>query len=190
MFLKESGLKSAMKQAYKKGCLMIGKYEERLYICGGYWEYECDTGFVPRSILGAVIEFAGRFPKAGTCLRANGEEVKEEEHRNQVDDRRYESLIKETPILIESQHGGMYRLFQEPETNLIMIAAESYAKMIDETQVDKKNGEIPPGLPRHNGYGILWKNNVSKYRIIGQKLDEQRESVLTELQAIDLIAAK
>lgn len=178
-----------MKQAYKYGNLLIGKANNRLYINGGYWETECSIRFVPRSILGAVIEFAGRFPEENECIRATRDGVETIDHHVCVMDGDFEYEIEETPLMIESDFGDHYRLMQDQEGK-ILIAAESYIRMIDTKQVNGTNGETMPDLPYHNGYSIIWTNNVSKYRIVAKKLENQREAIIKKMQDIELTIAK
>lgn len=87
MFLKPTILKKLMKEAHKSNRLTAAGLEDGLYLCGGYWELECQMPYIPKVILAQLVELFGKIPLPGECLKMNDGES--EDTRIQKKDRRH-----------------------------------------------------------------------------------------------------
>lgn len=74
MLISESGLKRAIKNAYKAGGYKIAKTEKRICIMAEDWYMDCMIDKMPTKILGTVVEHAGILPDTNEGLELSAYE--------------------------------------------------------------------------------------------------------------------
>lgn len=166
MFIKTAGFKKLIKEAYKGSGLRIGNTGNGLYIGGSYWVMQVKTGHIPKEKLAAIIELIGGIPLEGENMQIDksGEqyELQGNDLYNVIENAQSctESL-EVTDIIIEFPHGGQARALQHKETGFIRLVSEQFIKMIDNKEVNEREGHSKYEGPFTGRLpGIFWRNNI------------------------------
>ncbi len=189
MFLKPATLNALMKQAYRTGLTVARTEDDWLYIAGRYWEVSVKKEFVPRRTLGDIIALTGELPGPGERFVATKE-------GNQIELElplgvntgpfKGNGILTVTNVLLTGTSGIIQRLLQDEETGNIYVVNNVFVEIVDNRSIDKDNGEIPAGSLLFNPvYGILWRNNVCRFRA-NFRTDDRNGKILKNLEGADI----
>lgn len=188
MFLKPSVLNNLMKKAYKGG-LRVGRTEnDWIYLAGGYWETIIKREFIPKKTLGDIITLVGELPEKGECFLATkeGNQIECGVTLDVDDDEFKEATLTVTKLLLISHEGVVQRLLQDENTGRIYIVNNVFMSIVDNGLIEESKGEYGVFEPfYHPAHGILWKNNVCKFRA-HFRIDEKNGKTLKELKSVDI----
>lgn len=199
MFVKMSELKKLMKEAYKKGCLIIGNVEkkEELVIGGNWWTFGIHYDHAPKELKAAVIEYGGELPYEDFAYRAG-------EDGNQLlvgitdgtDPQQIFRTAEEEMLITKAviDFTEPVRLLQNGENGHIVGIKNRALRLLDLKELDYDGGEYEPQGPyRTKEDTICWGNNVCHLVIWPLKLlDEEKENeqkeFFRELEKIYLLS--
>ena len=185
MFLKPTILKKLMKEAHKSNHLTAAGLEDGLYLCGGYWELECQMPYIPKVILAQLVELFGKIPLPGECLKMNDGESEDTRIQKKIDATPYEDEILVTDVIVMSSRTAC-RVMQDPYTGQIMLIQNRIVDLIDETAIEEDKGEGTPLPALYNkNLGIYWQNNGMKFRTLHCR-NEKVEKIIKHLEQISL----
>ena len=181
MFVNPKELKKLMKEAFKANYLIVGRREDVYYIQGVYWKVLCKKEFVPKEILGAVIELTGEIPGDGECYCAGkeGNQMELNPMEIVIPDQAEEVVI--TDFILKSKHGVLQRIIQFPGSMHVYLINNKFAEMVSEIYCDEKNGEFFTDDPVCSvDHGVFWENNVMKFQVLFRE-DLEHESTLMKM---------
>lgn len=186
MFLRPSVLNSLMKKAYKSG-LKVGQTENGwIYIAGSYWETEIKREFIPKKTMGDLITLIGELPEPGGLIEYTKENSQYMEYATQIDTEPFKETLTVTDVLLIGTGGTIQRLLQDETTGNIYVINNVFIAVTDNNLIDEDNGELRADDLFYNPeYGILWKNNVCRFRA-HFRLDEKNNKVLSNLKGVDI----
>lgn len=183
MFLKPTILKKLMKEAHKSNRLTAAGLEDGLYLCGGYWELECQMPYIPKVILAQLVELFGKIPLPGECLKMNDGESEDTRIQKKIDDTPYEDEILVTDVIVMSGR-TVCRVMQDPYTGQIILIQNRIIDLIDKTAIEENEGE--PSIAYYNkNLGIYWHNSTMKFRAMHCR-SEKVEKIIKHLEQISL----
>ena len=183
MFLKPTILKKLMKEAHKSNHLTAAGLEDGLYLCGGYWELECQMPYIPKVILAQLVELFGKIPLPGECLKMNDGESEDTRIQKKIDDTPYEDEILVTNVIIMSGRTAC-RVMQDPYTGQIVLIQNRFIDLIDKTAIEENEGE--PSIAYYNkNLGVYWHNSTMKFRVMHCR-NEKAEKIIKHLEQISL----
>ena len=196
MFIKTSGFKKLIKEAYSGSGLRLANDGNGICIYGSYWMIWVAAGRIPKKELGAIIELTGELPKEGEAFRATkeGNQYELEEcaaYEEMETAKAYdcEDEIKTTNIVLLQDFGYPSRVLQRPEYGTILLVGERFIEMIDNTVVDYNGGETQAEGPLVGGLaGVIWKNNTMVFRV-WPRTSEKEEKLIKYLEQTDLSEA-
>ena len=183
MFLSEKRIKKMMKEEYKKGGLLVGNVDGRLYIGGTQWEMEFEKRFVTNGILGMVVDMARELPELNSMyMLMRGNYVQQEILRSMTFPVTY-IPVQITPVLQEEE--GLYRVLQGD--HITVRAKESLIQLIDRGELITKLNENEPLGPFYADNKLYWKNNTGMLRINCTDTECGSDAwIFDELSSIDI----
>lgn len=185
MFVATNELKKIMKEAYKGSNLIVGSRDGMYYLQGAYWKVLCKKAFVPKTVLGALIELTGEIPEDGECFCAGPEGNEKQENPMTIEMYGQRENVEVTDYLV-ARGETLQRVLQTVGGKIYLIN-NKFTKMISTKHCDSENGETEPEAPEIlNGYMGYWKNNVMEFTAVLRR-DERHEYILEQLQMIDLM---
>ncbi len=190
MFLKPSVLNRLMKQAYKKGLTLAMNEEGWLYIASDWWQVNIHKDFIPKRTLGDIITLTGELPKPGerfVTTKTEGNQM-EMELPLEIEESGFEenNLLTVTDLMLIGTQGTIQRLVQDEDTGHIYAVNNVFIDIIDNSQIDVREGEHPVREPLYNPIrGVLWKNNVCKLRVHFRS-DDKNAKIMQNIKGIDI----
>lgn len=189
MFLKSTGFKKLIKEAYSGPGLRMGNDGEGIYLSGGYWTIWVKVGKIPKKELAAIIELTGEIPAAGEHFIAtkdgNQYELEYRELCDIMDNaRNCETYLDTTSLSYHTCFGNVARILQEPHSKKTYTINERFIDMVDNTVVEYNDDESPAeGLLIGEKTGIFWFNNIMAIRVMCRD-DESVKHILEHLERI------
>lgn len=192
MFLRTNVLNNLMKQAYKSGLIVArsedAKGNEWIYLAGRYWATSIMREFIPKKTMGDIITLIGEFPEKGERFRATKE-------GNQIEVE-MPMMVREmgfgtrqltvTDVILLGSGGTEQRLLQDETTGEIYVMNNVFTALIDNEMIEEDKGECRvTELLYHPVFGILWQNNVCKFKA-HFRIDDKNEKLLKNLKGIDI----
>ncbi len=181
MFLNTKIVNKLIKEAFKTG-LVIAATKEHIHLEGTYWMIDIKRDFLPKEIMGKIIELTGWIPEPDVRVIADKDgwqyEVGVFEIEKEFDGKRLEV----TNVLIKSAWDTDQRILQD-ENGKTYLINNVFADMTKGTELEE--GEEFPGKPLYNEYGAEWKNNAGALYVRFRQ-DMQHERILEEMTKIDL----
>lgn len=201
MFIKMSEIKKLMKEALKKGSLLIGnatlaEENDGLVIVGGWWALGVLYDYAPKELKAAVMEYGGEIPFEGYTYRATTE-------GNQV--HTGISAAVNPAELFRMSHRKMIvskvcveftesvRLLQDQDSDHIVGVKNRCLNMFDLKELCYDFGEIEPEGPyRCDNDVVSWGNNmcwlsVWPYKLLGEEVDNERQQFINFLEETRLL---
>ncbi|MCD7882501.1 MAG: hypothetical protein LUI87_02165 [Lachnospiraceae bacterium] len=145
MFLKTSGFKRLLKEAYKGRGLHIGGTENTTILAGSYWAIEVFSHEIPKEKLAAIIELFGRLPNPGERWLLTKDGAQSE--LDIYDDYRAMENIRGLPVktnytrLLISTGGGTFRVLQAGNGRIDLID-ETVREMISQEEIQPGHGKL------------------------------------------------
>lgn len=193
MFLKSSGFKKLINEAYKGVGLSVGNDGNGYYIHGGYWVIWIRKGCILKKGLASIIELTGELPEPGTGFKATKagnqyemqwrEEFSAWENANTCDEE-----VEITPLTLKYASGQQARILQKVKDGQIILVNERFIEMVDNTEVEYEDGEtqaVGP-LTSRKYLGVFWKNERMALHVYPRTDDENRE-LIGYLEAFDIM---
>lgn len=197
MFLNKTIFKRMIKEAYGNSRLEVGRLFGGLLVSTGYCVLWVETGYEPKWLKAAVMEYAGELPETDEIFIASkkeplryieGDELKAEktEHLNIL---KQHKLAREAFIdtgVITEANGGRFRLLQHVDTGEIIPLPEEFFDVIDYMALHED--ENPPTGPCavQKGCPIFWRNEHCAYMARPVRLTSDKPvEVVSLLGAID-----
>lgn len=193
MFLKQNVLNRLMKEAYRTERLSIADTKDEyrkewIYISGGWWEAEVEKGFIKKETLGNIIALAGELPeenerfavgKAGNQLEIGKTMT--------IDDEGFDEEIKITNVELTDLYGMTLRVLQDPATGQMYTVSKIFVDIIDDTIIEREKGEeFWREVLFEQKRGVLWKNDVCKFRMVFCEREQSKE-MLERMKGVNLI---
>lgn len=189
MFLKPNVLNSLMKQAYKTGLVVARTTDNWIYLAGSYWETSIKYEFIDKKTMGNIISLIGELPEPGTRYKCtkDGNQI-EIEMPLSVNEKEFAQshTIEPTKLLLIGNSGVVQRILQDETTGKIYIVNNVFIGIVGNDCCMEDKGEYSVMLPYyHPVYGILWKNNVCKFRA-HFRVDDGNEKIIKNLDGVDI----
>lgn len=194
MFLKNSGFKKLINEAYKGAGLKAGNDGEGYYLHGGYWTIWIRKGCISKKGLASIIELTGELPEPGTGFEATkaGNQYEMQwrgefsawENANTCDE---EAEI--TPLTLKYSTGQQARILQKVKDGQIILINERFIEMVDNTEVEYKDGEtqaVGP-LTSRKYPGVFWINERMALHVYPRTDDENR-NLIKYIEAFDIMS--
>lgn len=194
MFLKNSGFKKLINEAYKGAGLKVGNDGEGYYLHGGYWTIWIRKGCISKKELASIIELTGELPEPGTGFEATkaGNQYEMQwrgefsawENANTCDE---EAEI--TPLILKYTSGQQARILQNTKNGSIMLINERFVEMIDNTAINYEDGETRAEGPLiHRKYqGAFWRNERMALYVY-PRTDDENKRLLGYLEVFDIMS--
>lgn len=196
MFIKSTGFKKLINEAYKGGGLKIGNDGEGYYISGEYWVIWIMEGWLPKKELASIIELTGEMPEPGESFRAtkdgNQYELPWNEAYNTMGNAMdCQEYMRITPLTLKYTTGQQARILQNPDNKTIVLINDKFTDMIDNTVVEYENGESAPEGPMISGkmQGVFWRNDTMALHVCHRK-DDRNIKLLGYLEDFDITGEK
>lgn len=186
MFVAARELKKLMKEAYKGSNLIVGCRDGMYYLQGTYWKQLCKKAFVPKEILGAIIELTGEIPGDEECFCAGPDGNQVQINPMEIDVTGLREEVAVTEYVLLSKRGVPQRMLQSTEGEVYLIN-NKFVQMISMKHCDYENGETEPEEPVvNNKCTAYWKNNVMEFTAVLRQ-DERHGHILDQMRMIDLM---
>lgn len=148
-------------------------------------------GCIPKEKLAAIIEIIGELPELGEAFSAGDDGQQYEFPWNDTynviknaEDCTYKMNV--TKIIMMSKQGSPWRVLQHQYTGAIQMIHERFIQMIDDKEVDEKNGHTKTEGPLSGKMpGVFWKNNIMALYVMPRREDDAAELVKF-LEGIDI----
>lgn len=191
MFLKTTGFKRLIKEAYKGAGLIIGSTETAIYLSSGWWVIWIRKGQIPKEKLAAIIELTGELPETGEAYRVTKDGQQYELAWTDLYDvmgnaMNCEYEMEITRVIIEGKGDSDSRVLQHVGTGCIQLINERLIQMISNKEVDEKKGHtevIGPVCGRLQG--VFWYNNVMALHVM-PRIDDAAMRLIKFLEGIDI----
>ncbi|MDE7436693.1 MAG: hypothetical protein K2N01_12865 [Lachnospiraceae bacterium] len=193
MFFKMSKLKKLLKDAYKVGCLTVGRsattagQEEGIYLSSGWWIlwFLCDT--MEKEIKAAIIELCGDLPAPGEVFLASKGGNQYEIEQKEVYDLpaqffKNEGECKVTEVILETRWYTA-SIIQE-KSGAIHLVRNRIIEMFDGKGL--REGEAWPTGPKIVGEMIGWTNYECYLAVLPIEKDEEYTDFYAALEKITL----
>ncbi len=177
-----------MKQAYKGTGLIVAKTEEYLYIAGGYWEAEIKNGFIQKKTMGDLITLVGELPDIGERYKAtkDGNQMEANLPMRVRSEEFGTDTLTITDVILIGTNETRQRLLQDENTGQIYAVNEVFRNSVDNNMIEYDKGEYAAEyLFYDEKWGILWKNNVCKFRAHFRS-DDKNIKIFEHLKGVDI----
>lgn len=170
VFLKMSGFKELIKNAWKGGGLVVGNDGEGIYLYGRYWTIYLERTMIPKKAKAAIMELTGELPEPGQVFKSWQNQENQYELKESYLSESYcpdvytmKTWYKTTGVVFK-EFGQHDRVLQDKKSlTCILIPAHIY-DMIDRSSMEK--GEYDPEGPagKYDGTSernmIYWQNDA------------------------------
>ena len=194
MFLKSSGFKKLINEAYKGVGLRIGNDGEGYYLSGGYWVIWVRKGYIPKKELASIIELTGELPQPGTGFKATKSGNQYEMQFNDAfsawgNAMECDEMVEITPLILKYTSGQQARILQNTKNGSIMLINERFVEMIDNTAINYEDGETQAEGPLiHRKYqGAFWRNERMALYVY-PRTDDENKRLLGYLEVFDIMS--
>ena len=170
MFVNQSILKKLMKQAYKSNGLYMARYEGWYHLADQYrdWEVRIKVQAMPKTLLAAMVEYAGYIPEDGEAWTADKDKNQMAMTSRWLNYRAKEPIIK-TPVIMQAERGWLYRVLQLPKEKTVLLVRHDLIEAIDPASIDRENGEEMISGPFYVGTdGILAATNFAEWHVVSR----------------------
>lgn len=186
MFLQERELKRLMKNAYKGG-LVIANHKGRIYLSGWGWEMDIKREYLPKTILAQIIELTGELPDEDERFSATKDGNQMEVGAMEVAISDIGTMAEITKVAIFPSCGAPMRVLTIKPFGKVVLLHENAVQMVNEKCIDNVRGEEVPAGPMYvENEGIIWWNNVMRFKVMYKPVDEPEQALVRNLEKIKL----
>ena len=186
MFVNPKELKKLMKEAFKADFLIVGSREDMYYIQGSYWKMLCKKRFVPKEILGLIVELTGEIPGDGECYCAGKSGNQMQLNPMEIEIPPEAAEIEITDFIVMHKLGTAQRILQFSGSGNVYLINNKFAGMISPRFIDAEHGELDPEYALCSvNHGVFWVNNVMKFTVCFRD-DEEHWIALQQLKNVKL----
>ena len=186
MFVNPKELKKLMKEAFKAEFLIVGSRGNLYYIQGSYWKMLCEKRFVPKEILGLIVELTGEIPGDGECYCAGKSGNQMQLNPMEIEIPPEATEIEITDFVIIHRVGVAQRILQFPSSGNVYLINNKFAGMISARFIDAEHGELDPKCAMCSvDHGVFWENNVMKFTVCFRE-DDEHWRTLQQLKDVKL----
>lgn len=186
MFVNTKELKKLMKEAFKAEFLIVGSREDMYYIQGSYWKMLCKKRFVPKEILGLIVELTGEIPGDGECYCAGKSGNQMQLNPMEIEIPPEATEIEITDFVVLHKLGVAQRILQFPSSGNVYLINNKFAGMISARFIDAEHGELDPECALCSvNHGVFWANNVMKFTVCFRE-DDEHWPALMQLKNVKL----
>lgn len=194
MFITIKAFKALIKQAYQGAGLTVGRREERLLFCGGFWGIEIDRVALPNKALAAVIELTGEIPVDGELFKATKEgglqyEIPET-YWNVTQQAAGASVDYTVTNIMLKDSGKTYHVLQS-DANKTQLINELFIAAVDPTEMDFVHETYLEGpvAANEDTKTVYWRSEACTLAAFLMAKDDMKEYDLLEyLEGFDLKA--
>ena len=186
MFVNPKELKKLMKEAFKAEFLIVGSRGNSYYIQGSYWKMLCEKRFVPKEILGLIVELTGEIPGDGECYCAGKSGNQMQLNPMEIEVPPEAAEIEITDFVVMHRVGVAQRILQFPSSGNVYLINNKFAGMISARFIDAEHGELDPECALCSvNHGVFWENNVMKFTVCFRE-DDEHWPTLVQLKNVKL----
>lgn len=186
MFLRDREFRRLLKNAYKGG-LILANHDGRIYMSGWGWEMDIKREYLPKTILAQIIELAGELPDEEERFSATKEGNQMELGTMEVSISDIGAMAEITKVAIITSCGAPMRVLKTKPFGKVVLLLENVIQMVSEKCIDNVKGEEVPAGPMYvEGEGIIWWNNIMRFKVMYRTVDESEQELVTQLEKIHL----
>ena len=185
MFIDEKILIRRMKKAYKGSGVFMAREDGWYFLKGNYWVAKIAVGFMPRSILGLMIEMCGAIPEEGEYWTSDKEKDQYELYLTGLELPTERTRMEKRRVALLSPGGKMLRVLQRSDC-VIMTFDEELVEGANPACLDRENDEGPLEGPFcGKDHSCFWQTKQAVWHIREESYPEL-ETIYAHLSEIPL----